>query len=117
MDLLETLLPSFSSLNMKIKTNGRDNNCNLKKDFEYNANILNEIVDNLVNISNKHFVIVSYNDINNLAERSIVSKFKNIAEINNQDSVVKGMEKDKVKLLIKIKSNNYNTSNEIICQI
>jgi hypothetical protein len=120
MDLLETLLPSFSSMNKNIKTTNNDkdnNNCKLKEDFDSNINILNEIIDNLINISDKHFVIVYYNDINNLAKRSIFSKFKNIVEINEQNNFVKGIienENENEKLLIKIKSINNNTQKPFV---
>jgi len=78
-DLLDTLF----------KTNRKNNNkYNLKRDFDENANLLNETLDNLIHISDKHFVIVSYNDIKNVTERSIISKFKNIVEINEQDDLI-----------------------------
>ena len=71
------------------KTNRKNNNkYNLKRDFDENANLLNETLDNLIHISDKHFVIVSYNDIKNVTERSIISKFKNIVEINEQDDLI-----------------------------
>jgi len=68
------------------KTNRKNNSkYNLKRDFDENENLLNEILDNLIHISDKHFVIVSYNDIKNVTERSVISKFKNIVEINKQN--------------------------------
>jgi len=71
------------------KTNRKNNSkYNLKRDFDENANLLNEILDNLIHISDKHFVIVSYNDIKNVTERSAISKFKNIVEINEQDDLI-----------------------------
>ncbi|MGN6348093.1 MAG: hypothetical protein ACTHME_10375 [Candidatus Nitrosocosmicus sp.] len=54
----------------------------LKKDFDENANELNEISDNLMHFSDKHFVIVGYNDTNNLTKTSITSKFKNSVEFD-----------------------------------
>src|SRR6476620_337005 len=78
-DLLDTLF----------KTNRKNKSkYNLKKHLDENENLLNEIVENLINISDKHFVIVSYNDIKNVTERSIISKFKNIVEINEQDDLI-----------------------------
>ncbi len=65
MDLLGTLLPSSSTLNHKIK---KYSNYNLKKDLDENINLLNEIIDNLIHIFDKYFVIVNYNDFNDLAE-------------------------------------------------
>jgi len=71
------------------KTNRKNNSkYNLKRDFDENENLLNEILDNLIHISDKHFVIVSYNDIKNVTERSVISKFKNIVEINEQDDLI-----------------------------
>jgi len=45
-------------------------------------------LDNLIHISDKHFVIVSYKDIKNITKRSVISKFKNIVEINEQDDLI-----------------------------
>src|SRR3954447_16200619 len=71
------------------KTNRKNNSkYNLIRDFDENADLLNEILDNLIHISDKHFVIVSYNDIKNVTERSIISKFKNIVKINEQDDLI-----------------------------
>jgi hypothetical protein len=79
MDLLDTLF----------KTNEKNNSkYNLKKDFDENTRLLNEITDKLIDISDKHFVIVSYNNIKNLAESSITYKFKNTVEISEQNIFV-----------------------------
>ena len=78
-DLLDTLF----------KTNRKNKSkYNLKKHFDENANLLNEVLDNLIHISDKHFVIVSYKDIKNITKRSVISKFKNIVEINEQDDLI-----------------------------
>jgi len=61
-DLLDTLF----------KTNRKISKIDLKKDFDENAKILDDIIDNLSHISDKYFVIVSYNDIKNIAFRSIL---------------------------------------------
>jgi hypothetical protein len=87
-DLLDILLPSPSSSSKRFKTNEKDNNYNLKKDFYENTKLLDEIIDNLINISDKHFVIVSYNDVKDLVETSITSKFKNVVNISEQDTRV-----------------------------
>ena len=61
-DLLDTLF----------KTNRKISKIDLKKDFDENAKILDDIIDNLSHISHKYFVIVSYNDIKNIAFMSIL---------------------------------------------
>ncbi len=81
-DLLETLF-SYSF----ISNNKRDRN-NLK-DFYENEKLLNEILENLVYKSNKHFVIVSYNNFNNLIKRTISSKFKNVVEMDKIENIIK----------------------------
>ena len=67
---------------MKNNNNNTHSKFNLKKDFDENIKLLCEIIDNLNHILDKHFVIVSYNDINNLSKISITSKFKNEVEIS-----------------------------------
>jgi hypothetical protein len=73
-DLFETLFSSSAFSNNKYDKNS--------KDFYENINLINEIVDNLIHLSDKHFVIVSYNDANNLIKRTISSKFKNVVEMD-----------------------------------
>ena len=76
-------------LDTLFKTNRKNKSkYNLKKHFDENANLLNEVLDNLIHISDKHFVIVSYKDIKNITKRSVISKFKNIVEINEQDDLI-----------------------------
>jgi hypothetical protein len=81
-DLLDTLF----------KTNGKINKINLKKNFDEHANLLDEIIDNLIHISYKHFVIVSYSDIKDIVESSITSKFKNVLQINDNHEISKERE-------------------------
>jgi hypothetical protein len=66
------------------KTKGKNSKYNLKKDFDENKSLLDEIIDKLIHISDKHFVIVSYDYAKDLVERSITSKFKNAVEISEQ---------------------------------
>jgi hypothetical protein len=80
-DLLETL---FSSSFFSNKRNRND-----LKDFYENEKLLNEIVDDFVHISDKHFVIVTYEDIDNWTKRTMSSKFKNIVEMNKVEDVIK----------------------------
>ena len=114
-DILDTLLSSSSS-SKRIKTNRKDNNnYDLEKDFDENANLLDEILDNLICFSDKHFVIVSYNDTNNLTKTSITSKFKNAVEMSEYVDTFKKRKqnKDDIKLQLKIKSIN-NTEQKIL---
>ena len=86
-DLLDTLF----------KTNRKISKIDLKKDFDENAKILDDIIDNLSHISDKYFVIVSYNDIKNIAFRSILSKFKNVVQISENYGIFK--EKGQIKII------------------
>jgi len=86
-DLLDTLF----------KTNRKISKIDLKKDFDENAKILDDIIDNLSHISDKYFMIVSYNDIKNIAFRSILSKFKNVVQISENYGIFK--EKGQIKII------------------
>jgi hypothetical protein len=77
-DLLGTLFKTNSKRNSEF---------NPKKDFNEDVKILDEILENLIHISNKHFVIVSYNGIKNLERMSIESKFQNAVEIIEQNDI------------------------------
>jgi hypothetical protein len=59
--------------------------------------LLNEVVDDFVHISDKHFVIVTCEDIDDWTKRTMSSKFKNIVEMN------------KVEYVIKVKKHNKDT--------
>ena len=77
-DLLDTLS----------KTKGKNSQYNLKKDFDENKSLLDEIIDKLIHISNKLFVIVCYDYVKDVVEKSITSKFKNAVEISEQSILV-----------------------------
>ncbi|MGN6348890.1 MAG: hypothetical protein ACTHKF_07655 [Candidatus Nitrosocosmicus sp.] len=57
--------------------------------------MLKEIVENLVHLSDKHFVIVTYQDIDNLIKRPITSKFKNVMDMSKVGYILKGKENNK----------------------
>ncbi len=59
------------------------------KDFYENEKLLNEIIDNLIHLSDKHFVIVSYDDFNNWVKGTIFFKFKNVLEIDKVNEIIK----------------------------
>jgi hypothetical protein len=88
-DILETLFSSSSI------TNNRKDRNDLKTFYEYEK-LLNEILDNLIHISDKHFVIVSYNDINATIKRTMSSKFKNIVKLDRIQDLVKKRERNKI---------------------
>ncbi|MGN6628736.1 MAG: hypothetical protein ACTHKJ_02555 [Candidatus Nitrosocosmicus sp.] len=87
-DLFETLFSSSS-----ISNNKKDRKD--LKDFNENEKLLKEIVENLVHLSDKHFVIVTYQDIDNLIKRPITSKFKNVIEMSKVGYTLKGKENNK----------------------
>ncbi|MGN6629128.1 MAG: hypothetical protein ACTHKJ_04535 [Candidatus Nitrosocosmicus sp.] len=74
-DSLDTLFSSST-----ISNNKKDSED--LKDFHENEKLLKEIVDNLVHLSDKHFVIVTCEDIDNLIKRTISSKLKNVIEMS-----------------------------------
>ena len=78
-----------------MKNNNTHCKFNLKKDSDENIKLLGEKIDNLNHISDKHFVIVSYNDINNLSKISITSKFKNEVEISENIDILKKRKQNK----------------------
>jgi hypothetical protein len=101
-DLIQTLFSSSI-----ISNNKRDRN-NLK-DFYENEKLLNEIIENLIHISDKHFAIVSYNDIDNLIRRAITSKFKNVVEMDKVENIIKENKGHKyTNLQMKIESITYS---------
>ena len=81
-DLLETLFSSST-----VSNNKKDRN-DLKIFYQYEK-LLNEIIDNLNYVSDKHFVIVSYNDINTTIKRIMLSKFKNMVKLVKIQDIVK----------------------------
>jgi hypothetical protein len=86
-DLLNTILSSSSSTSNNVIKN--NNNYKSNKKLYENANLLKEIIDNLINLSDRHFIIVSYNDSNNLKKRIVISKFKNVLEIDQIEYISK----------------------------
>lgn len=102
LDLFDTLLSSSSSSpTSRIKGNG-------KNDFKHNEKLVSEIIDTLINLSKKYFVILYYDDSNNQMDKSFISKFDNsiqidqLAVINNR----KKKEDKKTELKIIIRSKN-----------
>ena len=109
-DLLNTILSSSSSTSNNVIKN--NNNYKSNKKLYENANLLKEIIDNLINLSDRHFVIVSYNDSNNLKERIVISKFKNVLEIDQIEYIIKEKKIGKSKTKSQLKINpmdNYFT--------
>jgi hypothetical protein len=76
--------------------------------------LLNEIIDNLIHLSDKHFVIVTYNDIYNLISRAASFKFKNVVEMDKIENImkVKDLYKD-IGLQMKIDSMPDNPTDGI----
>ena len=82
LDLFDTLVPSTLLKTKEFK----DNDCcysGSSNEIEDNIGIVNELVDVLVNLSEKYFVILTYNEIANIVyhNNSIVSKFDNAINI------------------------------------
>src|SRR5690606_31755861 len=55
-----------------------------KAEYIHNEKLVNELIDTLVNLSNKYFVIMWYDNSNQLMDDySINSRFDNVIEINS----------------------------------
>jgi hypothetical protein len=85
LDLFDTLVPSTL---LKTKKEFKDNDpcccySGSSNEIEDNIGIVNELVDALVNLSEKYFVILTYSEIANIEHHSssIVSKFDNAIKI------------------------------------
>ncbi|MGN6823141.1 MAG: hypothetical protein ACTHJ7_10290 [Candidatus Nitrosocosmicus sp.] len=71
--------------------------------------MLKEIVDDLIHNSGEHFVIVTYNNIDNLIKSTITSKFKNVVEMDKVANIIKENKRHKyTKLQMKIESITYS---------
>lgn len=109
MDFLDTLPESSHT----IRTRDRHNYLRSERDFKHNEKLVIEALDILLNLSNNHFVILSYENNNGLVNGSLFSKFSNYLEIelmtchNMRSRDRKNINKAKDtenELLIKIKS-------------
>ena len=87
LDLFDTLVPSTLSKTKEFKDN---DGCysGSSNEIEDNIGIVNELVDALVNLSEKYFVILTYNEVVNIVHHSssIVSKFDNAIKIKQVSS-------------------------------
>lgn len=112
LDLLDTLL----SNSRKIGMSGKNNNWNIKNDFDHNKILLDEIIDCLINLSNRFFVVIEYNDSNKLIDNSIVSKFDNIVEIDllNNNIVNKNKKIIEAEFVIKTESAHHKSNSTIL---
>lgn len=83
LDLFDTLVPSTLLKTKEFKDNDCCYSGSSNNEIEDNIGIVNELVDALVNLSEKYFVILTYNEIANIVyhNNSIVSKFDNAINI------------------------------------
>jgi len=80
LDLFDTLVSSSSSMK-KTKDNSNSRSSN---EIEDNISIVNELIDMLISLSEKYFVILTYNEVENMicnSSRSLASKFDNAIKI------------------------------------
>lgn len=116
-DILDTLLFSSSSStpssSNRIKENIQNKSLKLRDTFYHNEKFLNEMIDILINLSIKYFVMLSYDDYNNAIGDYIISKFNNIVEINQFYDSVKSNE-NKIKKKTKLIIHNNNSINNPI---
>lgn len=86
LDLFDTLVSSSSSSMKKTKDNSNSRSSN---EIEDNIGIVNELIDMLIGLSEKYFVILTYNEAENMlcnsssssSSRSLISKFNNAIKI------------------------------------
>ena len=76
-DFLNTLLESSHT----IRTKDKHNYLRSERDFKHNEKLVTEALDILLNLSNNHFVILSYDNNNSFVNGSLFSKFSNYLEI------------------------------------
>jgi len=109
LDLLDTLF----SPSHRVKTGDNNSYLRTQRDFKHNEKLVIEAIDCLINLSNNYFVILSYNDSNNMVDNfDLISKFSNVIEIDQLNSTGK-KKRNKIynekttthQLLIKVKSN------------
>lgn len=104
LDLLDTLL----SNSKKIKTNVESSYWNNKNNFDDHKILLNEMVDYLINISSRFFVVLTYDNSNKLIDDSLIFKFNNVVEINQMIDKNNNKKKgnNETEFIIKTKSDN-----------
>ncbi|MDN5847424.1 MAG: hypothetical protein L0H53_14260 [Candidatus Nitrosocosmicus sp.] len=78
MDFLDT---SFESSHT-IRTKDKHNYQRSERDFKHNEKLVIEAIDTLLDLSNNHYVILSYYNNNGLVNGSLFSKFSNYLEID-----------------------------------
>ncbi|MDQ4072982.1 MAG: hypothetical protein M3162_01620 [Thermoproteota archaeon] len=114
MGLLETLASSSSSSSSSMilspnqnESGSTDGLLGSNIDFEPTVNLLDEIVDQLIEFSDKHFVIVHYNARRNLnlRESFIPSKFNNSIELIENDDTANSKGYGKIRIIQKTRSN------------
>ena len=71
LDLFDTLVSSSSSMKDSRSSN----------EIEDNIGIVNELIDILISLSEKYFVILTYNEVGSSSSNSLVSKFDNAIKI------------------------------------
>ncbi len=83
--------------------------------MDRNKTLLDEIIDCLINLSNRFFVVIGYNDSNKIINNSIVSKFDNRVGIDilSNSIVIKNKKITEAEFVIKTQSV-LNESNSII---
>jgi hypothetical protein len=112
MGLLETLASSSSiilSPNQN-KSNSTNGFLGSNASLEPTINLLDEIVDRLIEFSDKYFVIVHYNAHRNLdlRESFIPSKFNNSIELVKNDDIVNSKGYGKIRVIQKTRLNTPN---------
>ncbi len=114
MGFLETLASSSSSSitlsSNQNKSSSTGGSLGSNVDFEPTVNLLDEIVDQLIEFSDKYFVIVHYNahKILNLRESFIPSKFNNSVELIENDDMMNSEAYGKIRVIQKTRSNMPN---------
>lgn len=88
LDLLDTLIEASSRSIVSKDNNGR---LRSERDLKNNEKLVIEVLEILLNLSNDHFVILTYDNSTNIIDRSFFYKFSNYLEID----MVKFVDKSK----------------------
>lgn len=109
LDLFDTLVSSSSMISTKGFEDG--DYFRSRKEVEDNIRIVNELIDVLISLSEKYFVILTYNDSKNITyNSSIMSKFDNVIKI--KQALNEKEETFEIKVLPHIRDKSIDTIKE-----
>lgn len=109
LDLFGTLISSTKLTTKEFKDNGCCYHSRSNNEIEDNIDIVNELVNTLINLSGKYFVILTYDEVANMIRNSsnyIASKFENA--INIKQVLDKNKKTVEIELLTYYRNQSIN---------